>query len=241
MATKKKTNTKPDRVDELVERQRRLLKEAQDAGAKAGNDLRAAKRQAHIDLDNSGGRVPAHAERWAELSQQIQRDKVESMERLAALDDDDFAEVVLAELDRRRLDANGNQTDPPGLYNATATGLLALVGELSEQDAALAERVAAVGRGVEIRSADSDNAPVLREISTWLDTDWSRIKDRAGSLAKTLQKRLGRHVDRQQIANALDVQGKRKRLAAVAFAAGLRAADGEPIGENAIKSALKKR
>jgi hypothetical protein len=69
---------------------------------------------------------------------------------LRDLDDDDLAEVVLDELNRRggNLVARG-KTAKPSTYEAVVTSVLALLGV---ERGKLAARLAAVGRGVAIRS-----------------------------------------------------------------------------------------
>jgi hypothetical protein len=213
------------------------------------------------------------------------RARLADVERsLQELDAADFTDVLFRELDRRRLDGQGNQTEPEGLYIATTTGLLALLGllpkksELQEQaeinamsdeewldyvvrrrrerglpelkprsdddprpqvgrrptilgleeqlaQRALAERIAAVGRGQ--RLARESDASDIREVSgmveAMLNTPPEKIDPsaRAPMLAKTLEKRFGHAVNAADIELALARPSHNGRVADVVIAAGI--------------------
>jgi hypothetical protein len=151
---------------------------------------------------------------------------------LEALPDDEFADVVLKELDRRRLDASGNPTDAPGLYMAAATAVLGMLGL---EKSAMVERLASVGR--QELSGKLDNSAVIREVAEMLDANWPEmaVEAKAKMVADTLAARLQRPVDAELVASALQKTGSRKRIEWV-----LRAAKIE-TNENAIKGALKHR
>jgi hypothetical protein len=153
---------------------------------------------------------------------------------LRNLDNGDLAEVLLEELDRRRLDASGNQTDAPGLYAAACAAILGLLGL---ESGATVDRLASVGRGE--RGEKTDPSAVIREVAELLGSKWPAEmtpEARATMLAKTLATRFRRrNVDAKEIAAALEKTGSRQRIEWV-----LRAAKIETT-EAGIKAALRNR
>ncbi|HET9930838.1 MAG TPA: hypothetical protein VFQ35_09135 [Polyangiaceae bacterium] len=146
---------------------------------------------------------------------------------LAAIDSENLARLLLAEFDRRRLDEAGNPTDAPGLYRAAQTSMRALLGAIDEADPAdvrLARNLAAVGRGVETRSKEGEDAPLIREIASFVETMMTSKtvaqEERAGRMAKTFSKRLKRNVDSSEIDKALRFTFPR-RITEVALACGV--------------------
>lgn len=174
-------------------------------------------------------RPPAEAlAAWAE------RRLAPAQDALARLAASEVANVLVRELDRRRLDAHGNPTDPEGLHYGLSVGIWKLLGlSLEGDDAKIADNVAAVGRGVRVKSTSQDNSVPLRELARDLAADWSGIADPAGMLALTLAKRYRRQVTREAVEVALAKKGRRQRLEWLARACGIE------TSENAIKSALR--
>jgi hypothetical protein len=130
---------------------------------------------------------------------------------LAKLDAGDLAEVLLGELDRRRLDAQGNPTDAPGLYYAAAVVVLGLLGRAGAGDVKLVERLAAVGRG---ELGKEDASAKAWELVQLLEARWPKIsaKERVRMVARTLEKRFGRAVSEAEIAYALELPGRVQRV-----------------------------
>jgi hypothetical protein len=143
-------------------------------------------------------------------------------EQLAELSPFDLADVLFRELDRRRLDANGNPTDPEGLYLAVMAGISVILGEsVTPQDQVMAERVAGVGRGVVLQA--ENGAALMRELATlaeaFRDTDRIAANDRAPMIARTLSKRFGREVRAEDVEKALAAPKLENCVTALAFAA----------------------
>jgi hypothetical protein len=147
---------------------------------------------------------------------------IETLQKLAR---DELVDVLLKVFDQLRLDDAGNPTDPPGLYAAATTSMIELVepGSLEGDDARLATNLAAVGRGVRPRSSTKDDAPAIREIAGLLDAMMSTTKfgvaEKTQMLARTLEKRFGKPVDRNQLGRALANDNRIGRVTDVAIAA----------------------
>ncbi len=174
---------------------------------------------------------------------------------LAALSAGDFAELVFAELARRTLDEHGNPTDQPGLYKAATISTLALLG-INEGlgNDVLAGNLAAVGRGVQVRSKTKDASVEISEVAELVDAFWepgdefaaSNIppEQRAGMLAKTLAKRFGRPVAEQDIAEALQRSNRNGAITDVVIAVGIKKLGERTTRDGVLRSvdtALKQR
>lgn len=177
---------------------------------------------------------------------------------LAKLSDHDLAGVLITELDRRRLDDHSNPTDPPGLYKALETSLLALL-RIPQVlgDEVLAGNLAAVGRGVQVRSTTQDASVEISEVAELVDAFWepgdafaaTKIlpEQRAGMLAKTLAKRFGREVAEQDIEKALKRRTRNGAIADVVIAVGIKTlgdAEGTSSRDNvrrSVDASLKQR
>lgn len=183
---------------------------------------------------------------------------------LAELNSREVTDVLLEEIDRRRLDEHGNPTDPPGLYDAVATALLAILGQLPSrktlesarelgfssvdeqlETVALAERLAAVGRGVQLRSKIQDHAPAIREIASLVEAMVkSKLvppEQKPGALARTLAKRWEREVDEEAMALAIAKKSRNGRVTAVTMALGLIHGASEREVLDRVRDALKPR
>ncbi len=146
---------------------------------------------------------------------------------LAAIDSSNLARLLLLEFDRRRLDEHGDPTEVPGLYWAAQASMRALLGETDMTDPAdvkLVKDLAAIGRMVETRSKEGEDAPLIREIGghveLMLKSERFSADERGPVLAKTFSKRLRRTVDPAAIAAALRYNYPR-RITEVAFACGV--------------------
>lgn len=178
------------------------------------------------DGGNGDETIAERWERWEATSPAFaaRRERIDAAQAaLAELSRDELVDVLLAELDRARLDEDGNQTDAPGLYNAAAEAVLALMGE--PNDGEMAERLAAVGRGVQVRSLVHDDAPLIRELAATVESvhvsQNVAHEDKAPMLAKTLEKRHGRAVNVDEIAAALTKPSASGRATAAALALGM--------------------
>lgn len=145
---------------------------------------------------------------------------------LAKLDNGDLAELLVGEFDRRRLDAEGNQNDKPGQYEAACTSMLALLGlDVSP----MAERLAAVGRGVSL--GPEKPSVLVREIAELVEalerTENIPESQKPAVLTKTLSERFDCNVDVGEITFALTRKtkdpnrGRLARIVKVAQAAGV--------------------
>lgn len=144
----------------------------------------------------------------------------------------ELAELLLLELDRRRLGPDGAPQETPGLYQAATTAVLAILGEDPASIVeGMIEQLAAVGRGVRVRSLVTDDAPLIRELAPLVEL----MKRDPGDLARTLSVRLSRACDEAAIAEALKRDTANGRVTDVLIAAGVFRLDGaDGTGRNEL-------
>ncbi len=202
---------------------------------------------AEINVDRRIARLPLHPESASKPMKEGNRAMAERAKRLANavqvladLASDELVDVLLSTVDRRRLDAEGNQTDPPGLYMAAVTAIIQLIdpGSLNEHDSLLADRLAAVGRGARLRISKRGefDSVVIREIAEFVDAAVNSanycIDDDVEMLALTFEKRFGKVADRRALRRALQNGNRNGRITEVCIALGL--LDGGELRANSL-------
>ncbi|MEO8905518.1 MAG: hypothetical protein ABI488_23625 [Polyangiaceae bacterium] len=185
----------------------------------------------------------------------------EVLVQLRSLTEFDLLDVLLQELDWRRLDVHGNPTNPPGLDLATFAAVEALVADPAKQakheaavdrvgssaekgaqarSKALVARIAAVGRGVPL-GKDSP-AAVIREIDELVEamasTDYSAT-ERATMIAKTLSQRLNRSIAVSGVEKALQARSRNGRVELIVMECGIEKRSRRDAADR-VKAALKK-
>jgi len=169
---------------------------------------------------------------------------------LRSLSADDLCDVLFQELDHRRLDEHGNPKDMlPGLDIATLTALMAWLGQepsftirrkngrttTDDTDLtahrSLVKRLAAVGRGVELRSMEKGAAPVIREVARLVEGVSNSAKfpteRKAMAIAKSLSKRFSTTITAEQTDAALQRKERNGTVADLVIALGFGTTKGE--------------